>query len=103
MGTMDVHFEIHNKVSDLPNTIFDKVEAEILELAEGKDDIIGASVSLEELAKGETPHRYQARLLVYARPDNVVAVEKADGPEQALKGAVDAVVRQVRERREKLK
>jgi hypothetical protein len=40
--------------------------------------------------------------VVYVRPDNVAAVEKGGKAEEALKGALDAVERQVREYRNKL-
>ena len=71
-------------------------------LAEGHSDMIGASVAIEELTGVETPHVYQARVVAYIRPNNIVAVEKRDSPESALKGAISAVERQVRELREKL-
>jgi hypothetical protein len=37
------------------------------------------------------------------RPEDVVAVEKGKAAEVALKGALDAVERQVRQRRDKLR
>ena len=40
--------------------------------------------------------------MVYGRPDHTAATEKGDNPTIALKGALSALERQVRNRREKL-
>lgn len=72
-------------------------------LAEDHTDIVGASVAVEELTGEATAHRYQVRVAIYMRPDNVAAVEKGEGAEEALKGALDAVERQVRELRDRLR
>jgi ribosome-associated translation inhibitor RaiA len=58
---------------------------------------------LEELTGETTPHCYEATVVVFKRPDNVAATERAETPEGALKGALSAVERQVRELREKLR
>lgn len=100
----DFEFEFY---SDLPHVTSEwraEAESRLRALAEGESDLIGASVAVEEEAKGEDPpHVYQARVVAYARPENVVAVEKGETIEVALGGALDAVERQVRERREKLR
>jgi hypothetical protein len=41
-------------------------------------------------------------VVVYIRPENIAAVEKAESVEAALKGALAAIERQVREHRERL-
>jgi hypothetical protein len=55
------------------------------------------------MSPDETPHMYQARVVVYIRPENIVAIEKAGDLDGALKGALEAAERQVRQRREKFK
>jgi len=50
----------------------------------------------------QPPHTFQARVVAYMRPSNLAATEKADTPEGALKGALGALERQVRERRDEL-
>jgi ribosome-associated translation inhibitor RaiA len=64
--------------------------------------MIGASVALEELTQEETPHVFEARVVAYIKPDNIAAIEKSDSALGALKGALSAVERQVREFRNKL-
>jgi ribosome-associated translation inhibitor RaiA len=102
MGVQDFSFEFH---SDLPN--FDerlRIEAEerLRDLRAGHTDLIGAAVAVNRIAHGETPHWFRARVVAYARPENIVAVEKDEVAEVALKNALKAVERQVREKREKL-
>ncbi|NLG49816.1 MAG: 30S ribosomal protein S30 [Chloroflexi bacterium] len=80
----------------------DDTRDQLLELAEGHTDMIGASVAVERPAIRETPFIYEARIVVYMRPDNVVGHEKGANPEAALRGALRAVERQIRSRREKL-
>jgi ribosome-associated translation inhibitor RaiA len=99
----DFDFESYSKVPDPGDVLRTEALNRLLELAEGHDDIIGASVSVEELSGQTTPHQYEVRVVAFVRPDNITAVEKADTARGALKGALSAVERQVRESREKLR
>jgi|GEM_PF-1037079 len=93
--------------SDIPNGDLDyyvMIEDRLRDLAKGHKDIVGAAATLEKPAQGrETSYIYEATVVVYARPTNLSATEKRDSPEQALKGALDAIERQVRQQRDKLK
>lgn len=100
----ELDFEFYSE--DLPNPeLEDDLWAEawnrVQELARGHDDMIGASVAVERVEHRETAHVYRARLVGYIKPDNIVTVEKADSPMAALQQALDALERQVRQRREK--
>lgn len=101
----DFDFEFYND-TELPDQFVEKLRAEavqrLLDLTDNHTDIIGASVALRELTQAETPHLYQARVVVYMRPDFIAATEKEESSETALKGALSAVERQVRQVREKL-
>lgn len=101
MSKMDFHFELDNKVSEPVDEFTAKAETRLRDLGENHRDMIGASVALRELSHEQTPHAFEARVIAYIKPENVVATEKADTVELALEGAVDAVETQVRERREK--
>jgi len=106
VDTMDFTFEFYNEAA-LPEALESelRVEAEnrLRRLTEGHTDITGASVSVDELTSSATPHRYEVRVVAYMRPEYVAAVEKQETVEGALKGALGAVERQVRELREKLR
>lgn len=103
MNIPDFDFEFYTEIPDPGDTLRAEARDRLLTLREGHDDIIGASVAMEELTGEETPHRYQARVVVFVRPDNIAALEKSDSPEGALNGALRAAERQVRERRAKLR
>jgi hypothetical protein len=95
-------FEFFNK-TNLPDAeYYDTAYAQITEVAEGHNDITGASVSLEELSSDETPHYYQARVVLYVRPTNIAATEKMSSALDALQNALDAATKQVREKRDRL-
>ena len=95
-------FEFYNE-TNLPDAeYYETAHAQITDAAEGHSDIVGASVSLEELSSDETPHAYQARVVLYVRPTNIVATEVFPSALDALQEALDAAIRQVREKREKL-
>ncbi|HEX6385915.1 MAG TPA: hypothetical protein VF177_14690, partial [Anaerolineae bacterium] len=71
--------------------------------AEGHNDLTGAAINMRQPAKGETSFLHEATVVVYCRPQNIAATEKKDNPTAALKGALSAVERQVREKRTRLK
>jgi hypothetical protein len=100
--TFEFHTEIPNIGDQFENRLRAQAERQLLALAEGHTDLTGASIALEKPAVAESAYLYEARVVVYARPDHVAAVEKDETIEGALSGALDAVERQVRERREKL-
>jgi ribosome-associated translation inhibitor RaiA len=84
--------------------LYTEAENRIHKLAEGHTDIIGASVNLTKPSAGtESPYLCQATVVLYVRPENIAAIEKQENPLLALKGALEAVERQVREKREKLR
>lgn len=103
MTNIEFSFEYHSEIPDPDEALRAEAEGQLLALTEGHDDLIGASLTMEELTGETTPHRYQATVVVYKRPDNVAATEKAGTPEGALKGALSAVERQVRELRDRLR
>ena len=96
-------FEFYNE-TDLPDPeYYDLAYEQITEAASGHSDIVGASISLEELSGDETPHAYQAIVTLYVRPNNIAAKEVKPAALDALQDALDAAIGQVREKREKLK
>ena len=103
MSMTEFGFEFYSEIPDPEDELRDEAKSRTLALTEGHDDLVGASVTMEELTGQTTPHRYQATVVVFKRPDNVAATEKAETPEGALKGALSAVERQVRELRNRLR
>jgi ribosome-associated translation inhibitor RaiA len=92
--------EYQTDVALLTKELQEHIEDRLLDLADGNTDLKGASISVREAADRNTP-LYQARILVHMSPEEVVAVEKAETLDGALRGAVKAVERQVRDKRKK--
>lgn len=101
----DFEFEFYMENSSNPELAEDlrmEAESRLRDLARGHQDMIGASVAIEKPAKKETDYIFQARVVAYVRPNHIAAVEKGQSPMAALQSALDAVERQVREKRGKL-
>jgi ribosome-associated translation inhibitor RaiA len=94
-------FEFHSEVPDPQDVLRSEARRRLSELAAERRDMVGASVTIEQLVKAETVYVYEASVVAYVRPENVAAVEKNDHVLSALKGALDAVERQVREIRDR--
>jgi ribosome-associated translation inhibitor RaiA len=103
MSRLDFHIEFYGEKTTISDALKDEAESRLRTLAADRTDMIGASIAVEELTQDETPHMYRARVVVYIRPENIVAVEQAGALDGALKGALEAAERQVRQRREKFK
>lgn len=101
---MNASFTIEFQSEGVPDDGFLREEAErrLQSLADEEDDIAGASVAVERMEHETTPHLFRARVVVFVRPENLAATEKADSARGALKGALSAIERQVRSKREKL-
>jgi ribosome-associated translation inhibitor RaiA len=102
---MTVAFDFQFHSEDLPEDTPLRQEAEnrLGKWGDRDEDIVGASVAIEELTHEHTSHFWQARVTVFMQPSNLAAVEKADTAEGALKGALDAMERQIRKRRDELR
>ena len=100
--TTDFAFESHTNVPGADLLLRD-VEVQLRQLAAGHKDFTGASVALEQPVAAESANLYQARVVAYMRPANMVGMERHEMATAALRGAVAAVERQVRERRSRRK
>lgn len=101
MDNPDFDFEFYTEVPNVPGELRLEVLNRLESLAAGKKDMIGASVAVERIAHGETSHFYQARIVAYIKPKNIAAVEKAENLEMSLRGALVAIERKIRKKREK--
>jgi ribosome-associated translation inhibitor RaiA len=83
--------------------MFAEADSRLRELAGGHDDLTGAAINVRRPAKTETSFIYEVTAVVYARPKHIAATEKEADPIIALKNSLNAVERQVRKKREKLR
>ena len=100
MTLLDFTIEFQTGTSDLTEDLRTEAEDRLRALASDHNDLTGAAVAVTEPSQGDS-YIYEARVVVYKRPKNLAAVEKDDTVEGALKGALAAMERQVREEREK--
>jgi ribosomal subunit interface protein len=100
-------YEFQNKlgdVGDMADKLETEVETRLHKLTKGHTDITGASIILEHIDKeAQSPYIFRARIVLYTRPEYIVADQDADTALGALKSALSAVERQVREKRDKLR
>jgi hypothetical protein len=96
-------YEFHSELARPMDELRGHALDQLLELKGDHDDMVGALVVLEELTGQRTPHRYQARVVVYVRPNSISVTEKADTPEGAMKAALSGAERKVREARSRLR
>lgn len=97
----DLPIEFYNEVND-DETLYDEIDRRLRTLARDNTDIVGASANLRDANLG-TESGYEATIVAYTRPSHTVGTVVAKQPLAAIKGALDAVERQVREKREKLR
>jgi len=104
MSASDFHIDWQIDVDDQEGTLEQEAETRLMDLAAEHTDIVGAAIAITAAAQTpeQSPILYQARVAVYVRPEEVVGHKQDDNPMGALKAALSAVERQVRERRTKL-
>lgn len=107
MEYVDFPIEYQTEVADVSGELQGEAERRLLELAGDHTDMTSASVMLDSPAQAPDPTQprpilYRARVLVNMRQQNVVASKEDDTAEGAMKAALEAVERQVRELRKKL-
>jgi len=105
MDTGNFPVEFNNEVDDVKkseNEFYTLAVDRLSKLAEGHTDISGAAVNFKQPAHGrETSYIYEVTIVVYMGSNHIAATEKGEQFQSTLDGALDAVERQVRERRKK--
>lgn len=103
MDTTNFPIEFNNEVDDVKqseNEFYSLAVERLNELAEGHNDIRGAVVNFKKPAKEhETTYIYEVTIVLYMGSDHIAATEKSRQFSATLDSALDAVERQVHERR----
>lgn len=106
MNMLDFTLELNSETlsDEEESTLFVEAENRLQELAGDHNDMVGAAINVRQPAKSpETPFIYEVTVVVYTRPEHIAATKKEAEPMLALKEALSAVERQVRQKREKLR
>ena len=103
MERVDFPVEFNNEIDDVKkseNEVYTLAVDRLSKLAEGHNDISGGVVNLKQPAQGHTTaYIYEVTIVVYMGAEHIAATEKGHQFQATLDGALDAVERQVRERR----
>lgn len=103
MVTPDFPVEIRSESDGFTDKLKEKTLRRLIDLKGDHTDIVSAAITIEDVAKGQEAFRYEFKVIAHMRPDPVIASKQSDSVEAAMKAALDALERQVRERRAKLK
>lgn len=98
----DFDFEFTTELDIDVSKLREKALNRLLKLKKGHNDIIGASIDLYREEHEHTPHVYEARIVVYMKPNNIAVIERGPEPDDAINKALKVVERRVRNYREKL-
>ena len=103
MGEANFPIEFNNEVDDMKkseNEFYSLAADQLSRLAEGHNDISGAVVNLKQPAKEhETSYISEVTIIVHLGSDHITATKKGEQFRATLSSALDAVDRQVHERR----
>jgi ribosome-associated translation inhibitor RaiA len=104
MDKTNFPIEFNNEIDDVKkseNKYYTLAVDQLSKLANGYNDISGALVNFKQPAREhQTDYINEVTVVVYMGSDNIAATEKGEQFQATLKGALNAVERQVRERRE---
>jgi ribosome-associated translation inhibitor RaiA len=103
MDSASFPIEFNNEMDDVKkseNKHYTLAVDQLSKLAKGHNDISGAVVNFKQPAKEhQTAYINEVTIVVYMGSDNIAATEKGEQFHSTLNGALDAVERQVHERR----
>lgn len=101
MNELDFHIEFFIEISTLGEDLLAEAEQRLRTLTENRNDLVGASISVEDIAGVDNRFHYQARIVAYMKPENVAVVEKRETAETALKDALANIEECIRAERSK--
>ena len=103
MPELDFTLELNTDLSDdsVEDALFAEADSRLREIRGEHDDMTGAAVTIHKIAAGDTA-LYEATVIARVRPDSIVGREKDRIPSDALDGALEAVERQIRAKRDKM-
>lgn len=96
---MAVPIEFHLDHLQIADDTETKVRTFIEGLEEGRNDITGAFVSVKQLSGKPTVNEYEARIVLYHKPNNITGTERSGAIPEALLGALNSTRRQLRKAR----
>ena len=96
---MAIPIEFHLDRLQIADDTEAKVRSLIDGLEEGRSDITGAYVSVKQLSGKPTVNEYEARIVLYHRPNNITGTSRSADIPEALLNAIGSAKRQLRKAR----
>ena len=96
---MAINVELHLDHLQISSASQEWIDEKLAKFEEGHHDISGAFLSIKQLSGKPTVHVYEARLVLYHKPDHIVGSHKSSSIPEALQEAFDAAERQLRKAR----
>ena len=100
---MAINVELHLDHLQISKDTQDWIETKINQLEEGHHDISGAYLSIKQLSGKPTVNMYQAKMVLYHKPDTIAGSHKSASIPEAIQEAYEAAERQLRKSRSHLK
>jgi ribosome-associated translation inhibitor RaiA len=102
MASSDFYIDYNIEVPEAGDEFKREAEQRLRELAGSHTDMVGAAVALEKTVDTQSYDLYRVRIVVYMRPQDVVADKEEADPMVALREVLDTLEAQIRTAREKL-
>jgi ribosomal subunit interface protein len=96
---MAINVELHLDHLQISQETHDWIADRIGQLEKGYNDITSAYLSVKQLSGKPTVNRYEAKLLLHHKPEDIIASAKSTSIPDAIQSAFQAVERQLRRAR----
>jgi len=97
---MAVNIELHLDHLQLSQDTHDWITDKMSQLEKGYHDITQAYLSVKQLSGKPTVNKYEAKLVLYHKPENIVGSTKSEMIPEAIQNAFVAAERQLRKARD---
>ena len=96
---MSVPVELHLDNLKIASSLKDKLLKRCQTWTDGHHDISNIYISVKQVSGKKSVHDYEAKVVLYHRPDHIVVTHRSPGIPEVLTAVVHSVERRLRETR----
>jgi ribosomal subunit interface protein len=96
---MAINVELHLDHLQISEDTKNWIQDRINHLENGYHDITGAYLSVKQLSGKPTVNKYEVKLLLYHKPENIVGSDKSESIPEAIQASFAAAERQLKRAR----
>ena len=100
---MMVPVEFHLDNLKISSQLEEKIRSHFAKWTKGHHDISNFYLSVKQLSGGKSVNQYEAKVIIYHRPDHIIVTHKSAGIPEAVSAAVRSAERHLRETRKLFK